>query len=511
MTIPAPAGAAYPTPEEIRDQYLADIRYAYDQQGITVNVEPGSEHYIRAEAMAARLSIALANNEIALADSSPLTAEGEALETLCGIYGVTRRPAAYATGLVVVSTQKISATTYATVGIPQGHQCTLANGIKYETTTNTAGATNGDLVEVRAVTAGEATDAEAGDLGNWDSAAIGYLLTRVVVSATGINGGADADDDADLRRRLIRKLSRPAVGGNSAHVEELAEGATSAVWGAFVYQAAHGPASYDVAIVAEDGDRTLNTSVQSTVAAAIVAEMPGHATLNLTSVTEEQVDIVAQMAVPLPVNAGGAGGGWLDASPWPSSAETGSAPRAKITSIANLLTLSQVTVNSTSDDIPQVGQRVCLWDPDELRMHHFVVTARSGGSGAYVITLSAGIASSLSFITAGMIFSPDAVRIDDYASSVSDAMLLLGPGEKTSSADILPRARRSPSVSESAPSDMRLPVQRAITAYPEVSGLTVSSYATGTSTELVRPSVPANTTLPPRILTLKHLAFKREV
>ena len=57
------------------------------------------------------------------------------------------------------------------------------------------------------------------------------------------------------------------------------------------------------------------------------------------------------------MNAGGAGGGWRDAVPWPSSAETGVNVFAEVTSIANLTTLSQITVNSTAADPPKAGDR----------------------------------------------------------------------------------------------------------------------------------------------------------
>lgn len=511
MTLPAPATAAYPTPNELRDQWLADVRYGYAARGVTANVEPGSELYVRATAVAARVAVAIANNQIALIDSNPLTAEGDALDSLAGVFGVTRRPASYATGLVAVTTQKLTATTWATVGIPQSFRCTLANGLSYETTTNSAAVTNGDVVEVRAVSAGVDSNADAADIGNWDSAAIGFLDTRVTVDSGGIDGGADADDDDALRTRLIRKLSRPAVGGNSAHVQELAEGASAAIQAAFVYQAAQGPASYDVAIVRSDENRTLNSSVQATAAAAVLANMPGNATLNLTSVTGQEVNVVATIKLPLPVNAGGSGGGWYDASPWPSTADTGSVPRGLITSIADLLTLSQITVNSTSDDVPPVGARIAIWDNDTATFGHFTIAARSGVSEAYVLTLSVSLSSSLTFIETNMVCSPDAVHMDDYGAALHTAMLSLGPGEKTAQAEYLPRARRTPTTEESFPADARIPMMRALTSFQEITGIATIFRETNWTTERYVPSVPATTTLPPRILVPKNLAFRREV
>lgn len=52
---------AYPTKDEIRDQILVDQLLAAEAKGVTLNVLPGSDHYIRADAFAGPVSIAIAN------------------------------------------------------------------------------------------------------------------------------------------------------------------------------------------------------------------------------------------------------------------------------------------------------------------------------------------------------------------------------------------------------------------------------------------------------------------
>jgi len=73
MTLPAVGDADFPTPLACRDRILEAIRYAYAEQGLTANILPGSDHFIRAEKYAARVSIAIANGELAEADMNPLT------------------------------------------------------------------------------------------------------------------------------------------------------------------------------------------------------------------------------------------------------------------------------------------------------------------------------------------------------------------------------------------------------------------------------------------------------
>ena len=128
MTLPAVGDAAYPTPAECRDRVVEAIRYAYASQGLTANVLPGSDHYIRATTYADRISIAIANNQIAQAAMDPLTATGDDLVALAGIFGVVKRTAVGAAGPVII-------TSTAAVSIPTGFQCTSPDGQTYQVIT----------------------------------------------------------------------------------------------------------------------------------------------------------------------------------------------------------------------------------------------------------------------------------------------------------------------------------------------------------------------------------------
>lgn len=507
MAIPAIANAEYPTPQEMLSGLLSEFRYGYERISVAVNVAAGTEPYIRYLAVANRLSIAIQNNKLALADISPLDAAGDALEEICGVYGISRRAASSAAGLLVITTVPVTAI----VTIPTAFQCTAPNGIQYRTTAaNTV--TTGDTVEVQAVTAGLDTEQVAGVIMTWDSAAIAQLGQNATVSSGGIDGGAEADTDEVLRQRLIRRLSFPQVGGNAAQTTSFAEDATSAVEAAFVYPAARGPGSYDVAVTGAGGDRALSAVHIGTATSAILGNMPGNADLNCTTVAEQLVDVMMTATLPLPVNAGGAGGGWRDAAPWPSSIDTDALTFCRVTNYVN----GQFTVNSILDP-PVMGKRFGVWNPLDSTMYEYTIaTNPAGAPGAFTFYVSGDAHSWLGNINPAVVFryvSAGAVNLKLYAAAFLAAMEGLGPGEKTASLDILPRGRRNPPPDVSWPMDLNTRLMSSIFAeYGEVSNLTyVMRRDAHLASTRTAPSVPATTADAPRILTLNSVAFVAQV
>lgn len=499
MALPAVGSANYPTPKELLNQILSDLRFSFAKDGLVVNVLPGSDHYKRAEILANRLAIAIANNKVAVLNFSPLTATGDSLTDLAGVFGVTRRPASQAAGYAYVYGSSGSVT------IPLDYLATASNGLKYKTTqsnTVTLDDTDPPAIELISVSSGSETNLDAGTQLTWDSAAVGALNPKLVVDPGEIDGGADADDDERLRTRLLRKLRSPGVGGNAAKVAEWAEESTASVEAAYVYPAIRGPGSYDIAVTKAGGDRTLSTSTIATVAAYVAAQMPGFADLNVTAVDVEEVDVVIDMILPDPVSAGGSGGGWIDASPWPSDADSAVVGQpVKITAVGT----NQITVNDISVT-PTVGKHFSIWNPDAGEMVEFEITAVGGALGAHTITVSA----LPSWVTTGMYVSSAAVNLNAYAQDFLAEMEALGPGEKSESLDLIPRGRRFPKRdganqyiltnthlgNVAAKHDEIIEIRYAI------------RNATGTTTELIAPSMPTNTADPPKILVLKHLAIR---
>jgi len=509
MTFPSITGANYPTAKELLDQCLADIRYSFASRGLEANVLPNSDHYLRAKAFCDRAAIVIANNKLSLRNISATTAQGQELLDLAAVYGIYPRAADGATGYV-----KCYGTIGSSVTIPQGFQCTSPSGHKYQVVAastitlvgqdDNAGAA--PTVLVQAVKTGESTDQTAGTVLSWDSASIGALKATCKVDEGGLTGGTSEDDVEDVRARLLRKLSSPPQDTNNARFAELAEESSAAIQQAYVYPAIRGPGSVDIAIVKETGDRTLGATVTGSASAYVAAQMGGHADLNVTSVNAQYVDVIINLTLPLPVSAGGSGSGWKDATPWPSTTDS-TLPR--ITAVG----ATTITVDATSSQAPVAGNRFCLWNPSlsapaSAGMTEFEIVSVSGSSGAYVLTLTSVPA----WVTTWMRPSPAAENLSQYAQTIYSAIKALGPGEKSAAPELLPRGRRFPAPDIRTPTALTtVQLGQLTSTYAEVLNAEYAArYDTGTTTARTSPSLPSATADAPRILVLKHLAFRRQ-
>jgi len=500
-----PIGAEYPTPKEVLATLLSALRYAYGKRGVEVNVAEGSELYERAWAVAQRVSLAIGNGKVELRNTNPVDATGDALITWAATFGVFPRPAIGSTGFAKVTVNAPAST----VPIPDGFVATAPNGEKYEVSKDFGAVADEGQVELKAKGTGPETDQDAGTVLTWDSASIAFLGQKCEVTAGGLDGGRNADSEEVLRARLIRRLSFPAVGGNWSHVATLAEDASTAVEFAAVYEAARGAASYDVAIVGSADDPVLNTATQNQVAAAIVAEMPGSANLNLTSIAIEPLDIIINIALPKPQNVGGEGGGWFDANPWPSTNEIPGV-FARVTAIPSSYTL---TVDSTSVDPPVAGKRFAIWDPVAKEIKQHAILFVSGSSGAYNVNIDSGFTPDLSYVQVGMYVSAGAELLQSYAEDFISSVKQLGPGEKTENPDILQYAIRKPKQSIARPSPLTsLALIDLQSGHSEISDVSYAArYEALTTVTRTKPSVPSVVHAPPRQLGLNFLSFRAQV
>lgn len=504
MALPQVNSASYPTPKEVLAILLASVRYAYTKRGLEANAKPGSDLWNRCWVNAQRISIAIANNQIALADFNPLAATGDALATLAGIYGVEKRGAASAAGFVTV-------TVTGSATIPAEFECVAPNGKTYRTVGSTLVTTSGSI-EVVATETGADTDQATGTLMQWSDSAIGNLNPVCTVGsgdpiAGDISGGNDGDDDEGLRARLLDRLAAPATGGNWSDVKRVAENSTSSVAAAFPYPAVRGPASYDIAVTSTGGDRTLSTSILSIVASALAGYMPEHTDANVTTVTPEYVDVVLETVLPLPTNAGGAGGGWKDATPWPDSTNAGDGRPVRVTAVSG----NTLTVNATTPNTPATGHRFALWDTTARTMKRFTVKSVSGPSGAYVITIDTAVSGALAATDVNGYVSADCQNLETYAEQWVEQMNGLGPGEKTSNVDILPRGARhpGPDVSDS-PRLSNVLLGRVSRENVEMLDLSYAArLADNSGVTLTSPTVAATTADPPNILVLKRFAIRK--
>lgn len=489
MSALARAGeVTYQNAQELRDGLLRIIYILFAERGLTANILPGSEAYVRMEAVARRQSIALANGQINTRRVSPLDMDGQDLLDFCAVFGLLPRPATKATGPIIIGGT-------GSWTVTEGYVCSATTSTaKFLTTQPYPGVVPGSIVTVEAVTAGDAGNLAEGATVTWDLGTIGAMRKQATVGAGGITGGAPADDQERMRARLIRKLSDPSVGGNAADVREWAEAASAAVLAAYVHSAARGPGSYDVVVVGT-GDGVLSGTVCTAIQTYVESHMPGHGSINVTSIVNEGVDIVLAMSLPLPATAGGAGGGWFDSSPWPAEDVQVSAYNSG---------LDFITVSATV--APATGQSIAIWDPDAETLREYTID-NVGGGGPYTITVFGGFG----FDPTDAYVSAGAERLADYFDTFTATLDALGPGEKTDSPDIMPRARRRPAPDVESPSALTsIALDPLTTDHPEVLDVSYSlRVATGTSTPLTSPSLPPTTADATRRLRARYLAIRK--
>lgn len=503
MSAPTVQGQFLPTQEELVNIYKRCIQAGAARRGLTVNVLPGSEYDDRARACARIAAAAFANHKLSVAALNPLDATGSYLEELCQVFGVPKYGPSKSIGTVAVRVVGVS-----TVTIPAGFRGSTDDGEKYEVRESKAVA-NGEMVDIVAVNGGESTNQPAGTVFTWDSASIAKLRREAAVGPGGLTEGRDGDTEERLRARLLARLAAPGVGGNWSMIQQLAESSSSAISAAYVYPSIQGPGSYGVAVVSTEPDREVSTAVVNAAAQAITAAMPGHAKLNMTTVSAQYVDIVVKLRLQLPVQAGGKGGGWRDGVPWPNAT---SGP-VKITAFN--ATTGEITTDATALNGLTVGMHLAIWDyanagNDESAgeaspVFEFTVATAAVSGGFVKITAVSGF--SKSYVNAYL--SAGAERIKNYLISFYDQMVALGPGEKTSNVWILPRGYRKPTADVSGPSDLTSQLLLALPdAYPEIMNIDwVARYSTGTTTPKTAPSIPTAITDPPKILALRHMAF----
>ena len=494
MAVPEVAGQYFPTVEELVNIGLRNVAGAAARRGLTVNVLPGSELWMRFNAIARQVVGIYANNKLGLAASSPQDATEDDLPALAAQFGVVARPAQAASGFVTIKVVT------GTVTIPVGFECTASNGVTYEVTQNYLGLANGADVEIVARTGGAHTNLSAGETVNWTAASLGNLKRDATVESGGVEDGTDGDSVEVVRQRLLKRLSRAAVGGNWAAIAEWAEGASSAIADAYVYPAIQGPGSYGVALVSADGDRTVTDAVVNAAATAITAEVPGRANGNITTVLPQEVDVVFAVSAEAPKYAGGKGNGFRDGSPWPN--DTSGA--VKVTAYNS--GTGTITVNTASLGVLAPNHHIGIWDPDSETMYEYTVLTATDAGATVDITVIGGF----SLDHTGAYVSAGAVNLRTWAANALAAMRTLGPGEKSSSTWVLPRARRRPTPDVQGPMKLTSRICSAISdASPEILGIEYSNrYATGTTSTLTAPTVPVASTDPPNILVLKHLAFR---
>jgi uncharacterized phage protein gp47/JayE len=483
------------TSAEIRTAFLNDIELGAREYGVTdPPIEPGSDWHNLGTAVANVALIQNTNVALSERDSSVLTAEGDALDDIRKQNGLPELPPQGARGFA-----KIRVTGSTT--IVEGEESVAAkNGLRYATVTTTTAPVDGQEIELQCVDTGAETDLDSGETLTWANPPpnVGSQLT--VSNTVPILGGRSEESDEEKRERILERKRNPPGGGNWAQLVAVAESVPS-VQGAYAYPALGGPSSYKIVItrtiIPEDDDYTRipSDAMVREVREQIFAIMPdGNASL-VQAVAEEITDISLSLDIPDSRGAGGDGTGWTNDTPWPPLA--GGDTEVKVSVVTST---TQITTDASTTTSPVAGQtRIAWWSEHNQQFYTRLITAASGSTGAWVITLDKPLVDDLSnSVAVGDYISPEAASVVQYGNSWREIMATIGPGENTDDADRLPRSERHPATDASDPPNVNSSLLRALQGeHPEIFDAEL------TSVTVSSPTVPVSVDLAPNVLALR--------
>jgi len=140
----------------------------------------------------------------------PLTAEADNLDRHGAQYGIARRPAAPAAGVITLTHD-------ASVTVAAGAQFARLDGVRYVATIGATAAGAGTTdVDVDALAVGAAGNGASGAPLSIVSGVTTSGAVSAEVGADGVVGGADIESDDALRARILFRLRYPPHGGSAA-------------------------------------------------------------------------------------------------------------------------------------------------------------------------------------------------------------------------------------------------------------------------------------------------------
>lgn len=173
---------------------------------------------VRLYAAAAQISALYAETEWVKKQSFPQTASGEYLDYHAAMRGLSRKEAAQASGTLRFS---VSGAAAQDLTVEAGTVCRTAGDVRFETTGEAllAAGTSSVDAPARAINAGAAGNAAAGTVTLMIEAPVGVTACT---NPEAFSGGADGEDDAALRTRILATFARISNGANAAYYEQTA-------------------------------------------------------------------------------------------------------------------------------------------------------------------------------------------------------------------------------------------------------------------------------------------------
>ncbi|NDY41242.1 baseplate J/gp47 family protein [Dissulfurirhabdus thermomarina] len=217
----------------------------------------------------------------------PDTADSDVLDRWASWWGVSRKPAAAASGQVTLTGTDGSV-------VPAGTALQRADGAEYTTDADATISGGSAIVDVTAAAAGQDGNADAGTTLSLVSPVAG-VDSSATVATGGLTGGADAETDDDLRARLRLRVQNPPHGGAKADYERWAL-EVSGVTRAWVLPGWLGAGTVGVAFVRDDdADPIPDAAEVQAVQDHLDAVRPVTAAVTVFAPTPHPVDLTIQL------------------------------------------------------------------------------------------------------------------------------------------------------------------------------------------------------------------------
>jgi uncharacterized phage protein gp47/JayE len=485
----------------LRDDLLTDFRLAARDAGVTEpSVAPGTDNWFFFTAVANAGMLQYANIATIRPSITPLEATGDDLERwriALGLPPVSPSP----------SSGKLTVTVApgATVTVPDGLQWILPNGLRGKVSGTQIGIVDGNDISVVAIDTGSATNADSGVKVRFVNPPFNLNVEARVSTSSPLTGGFDQETESRKRERILNRLANSPGGGNWGQLREIAFNTLPSVQDCYVYPACGGPSSEKVVVVREfdaarnDFHRAMPAGGVQLVRDAIQKANSGSIEIVVDTVSEQSADVALVLTLPDSSLAGGNGLGWVDQSPWPAlTGET----HVAVTAVTST---TQITLGALTAIAPIPGiHHITWWAPGDQTPRTVLITAVTGGSGAWVVTVEVPlIDSDGTSVAIGDFVSPAAVGISNYRETFLQLFDALGAGENVSPATgDTPRRLRHPFISDGA----QIGITGKFLADFIRANLEVEDGAFS-YLPVTAPSLPASVDLPPNVLTPRHFAI----
>lgn len=473
----------FKTKDEIRDDFLRVIRNGLARLQRFINIGPGTDEYIRGEAIGQFGSLVQANLQAAYDAVFADTAAGEDLDRLLRVYDLNRKQAGGSSGRITL--QSGSSTL-----VPVGAQLSSPQGFIFRVTTGGT-YSNGDTIPITCVDTGTQTNLPSGTVLKWANPPAYASNTAVLATAT--SEGVDQESDEGARLRLLSHLAHAPSGGNWSWWKELGEGTDPSVQSVFVYACANGPSTVYLAIVAAPSKFSKSRVIASDkLNSTIIPIILGEATVGIHAVVQTVTDVPTSVSFKLALPVSNAG--WKDSAQFPQ-VDGDTFNHIEVTSVTSS---SQFTVEAPTAPVAGVS-RIAWIDLTDYTVKEATVSSFvAGGGNSYQLTLDAPFVG----VSTGDWIMPAANNLQAYVDAVLAHFALMGPGEKTNQSAVLPMALRKPLPTELYTNRIDAAMLKSlISSSPEVQ--TADFYYR----ENISTPMPANITSNPYILIPHRLGF----